>query len=57
MERLQFLELADNHLESLPDDIGNLPNLTFLNLSHNRLKTLPFSITQLTKLQKLYVSF
>lgn len=41
---LQKLILAHNSIESLKEDIRNLPFLTVLNLSHNSLSQLPAAI-------------
>ncbi len=54
---LQVLDLHHNHLEKLPDEIGQLKALRVLYVHHNKLKKLPDSIGQLTRLQSLDVSF
>lgn len=41
---LQKLILAHNDIESLKDDIRNLPQLMVLNVSHNKLTHLPTAI-------------
>ncbi len=49
----QITELPQLYLSSLPDNIGNLINLTVLDFQHNELKTLPDSIGTLTNLTYL----
>lgn len=41
---LQKLILAHNNIESLKEDIRNLPLLTVLNVSHNKVSHLPAAI-------------
>lgn len=41
---LQKLILAHNNIESLKEDLRNLPLLTVLNVSHNKLSHLPTAI-------------
>lgn len=41
---LQKLILAHNSIESLKEDLRNLPQLTVLNVTHNRLSKLPAAI-------------
>ena len=41
---LQKLILAHNSIESLKEDLRNLPQLTVLNVNHNRLSKLPVAI-------------
>lgn len=41
---LQKLILAHNDIESLKEDLRNLPQLTVLNVSHNKLSELPAAI-------------
>ncbi|KAF7141420.1 hypothetical protein RHSIM_Rhsim06G0196800 [Rhododendron simsii] len=54
---LQKLILAHNNIESLKEDIRNLPLLTVLNVSHNKLSHLPAAIGELHMLKSLDVSF
>ncbi|XVE50318.1 hypothetical protein DITRI_Ditri01bG0152400 [Diplodiscus trichospermus] len=54
---LQKLILAHNSIESLKEDLRNLPLLTVLNVSHNKLTDLPAAIGQLSMLKLLDVSF
>ncbi|KAK6229469.1 hypothetical protein QUC31_002041 [Theobroma cacao] len=54
---LQKLILAHNNIESLKEDLRNLPLLTVLNVSHNKLTDLPAAIGQLSMLKLLDVSF
>ncbi|MFX1534436.1 MAG: leucine-rich repeat domain-containing protein [Promethearchaeota archaeon] len=53
---LKKLNLAQNHLTSLPDAIGNLDTLTELDLSNNQLQTLPKSFGNLMSLECLDLS-
>lgn len=41
---LQKLILAHNNIETLKEDLRNLPQLTVLNVSHNKLSHLPTAI-------------
>ncbi|PSS16195.1 Plant intracellular Ras-group-related LRR protein [Actinidia chinensis var. chinensis] len=54
---LQKLILAHNNIESLREDLRNLPLLTVLNVSHNKLSHLPAAIGELHMLKSLDVSF
>jgi Leucine-rich repeat (LRR) protein len=45
--------MSDNHLTSLPKEIGNLENLIYFELSGSPLKELPNELSQLKKLEKL----
>ena len=54
-KRVQRLFLENQGLESLPEEVLRLTNLTFLNLERNRLSKLPASISELTKLEELYL--
>ncbi len=49
----QHLKLSHNYLTSLPDNIGELSNLSHLNLLNNQLTSLPTSIGNLKKLVSL----
>ncbi|MFX0063139.1 MAG: leucine-rich repeat domain-containing protein [Candidatus Hermodarchaeota archaeon] len=53
---LKNLNLAQNHLTSLPDIIGDLDTLTKLDLSSNQLQTLPESFGNLMNLEYLDLS-
>nr|XP_043627427.1 plant intracellular Ras-group-related LRR protein 6 [Erigeron canadensis] len=53
---LQKLILAHNEIESIKEDIRNLPLLTVLNVSHNKLSRLPAAIGELKSLKSLDVS-
>ena len=49
------MDLSKNHLESLPDDFGNLTRLQHLDLLQNQLTLLPVSFSQLDNLKWLDV--
>ena len=50
------LDLSKQGLETLPESIGQLTQLTTLLLSQNELTSLPESFGQLTQLRRLYIS-
>lgn len=52
---LHLLALCRNHIQQLPEAIGNFQNLYCLTLTQNSLSTLPSSLGQLTNLQTLYL--
>ena len=57
LKMLRMLDLGHNQLTYLPDEIGDLPNLTdFLYLHDNRLTSLPPSFASLTRLRYLNIS-
>jgi Leucine-rich repeat (LRR) protein len=49
----QVLRLENNRLEALPDNIGELPNLTKLDISTNCLRQLPASMGRLKRIQRI----
>ena len=51
------LNLDNNQIESLPENIGNLTNITSISLQNNHLKSLPNSIGNLVNLETLYLSY
>jgi len=54
---LHTLDLAHNALTSLPESMGDLPNLTrYLYLSNNRLSAVPASLGRLSRLGYLNIS-
>lgn len=54
-ESLRVLQLSNNELaNSIPSEIGELPNLYSLDISHNEIRgTLPSELGELTQLQSL----
>lgn len=55
-EKLRWLILTDNMLESLPDDLGQRPRLQKLALAGNRLTHLPLSMSELHNLELVRIS-
>jgi len=53
---LSILDLHDNQLETLPDQIGDLPNIRKLNIGHNRLSSLPAGLFNLKELRTLQLN-
>ncbi len=51
--RLQILYLGGNHLQHLPEEMGECRDLQSLILCDNRLSVLPHSLSRLHKLQSL----
>ena len=57
MRQLRMLDLGHNSISSLPDELGNLDQLTdFLYLHDNQLATLPDSLSNLKRLRYLNIS-
>ena len=55
-ERIEVLNLSENHLKSIPEEIDRLIYLKSLILSDNELECLPASIGKLRELEYLYLS-
>ena len=55
MLRLRILDVEENYLESIPNEVGRLRELTRLVLQSNALIQLPRAIGQLSSLQYLSV--
>ena len=55
-EQLRWLILTDNHIEALPESLGERPRLQKLALAGNRLTTLPTTLHKLTNLELLRLS-
>lgn len=55
-EKLRWLILTDNQLQTLPDSLGERPRLQKLALAGNRLTALPSTLYKLTNLQLLRIS-
>jgi Leucine-rich repeat (LRR) protein len=53
---LRWLILTDNHIESLPVELGQRPRLQKLMLAGNRLGNLPSSMIDATRLELLRLS-
>lgn len=56
LDQLNFLRLVGSPLEQIPDQIGNLQNLTSLDLQNNNISIIPKSIKNLKKLKLLDLS-
>lgn len=54
--RLKKLHLAENFIDSLPEEIGNISTLEYLNLMRNLLSRIPFGICNLKQLKHLDIS-
>lgn len=52
-EQVLSLDISFNHLQSIPEEIGNLRRLMKLNLEHNEIKKLPEEIGRLRALKVL----
>ena len=50
LKKLQWLEVRNNALVTLPPEVGELTELQKLDVSHNKLPDLPTELHQLTKL-------
>ena len=50
---LRVLSLANNHLQSVPVEIGNLNSLVSLQLHQNKINYLPRCIVELDGLEEL----
>lgn len=55
-EKLRWLILTDNHIEGLPDSLGERPRLQKLALAGNRLATLPLTLAQSRNLELIRIS-
>ena len=53
LKRLQYLELSENMLETLPEEIAGCTSLTDLHLAQNSIEYIPSSIGQLANLNIL----
>ncbi|MCI3946054.1 protein kinase [Pseudomonas syringae] len=54
--RLRWLILTDNRIESLPDELGNRPDLQKLMLAGNRLRALPASLRHCQNLELIRIA-
>ncbi|OUM59505.1 carbohydrate-binding module family 18 protein [Piromyces sp. E2] len=57
LKNLEYLELGNTNLKTLPSGITSLKNLKYHGLQFNELKELPNSISNLKKLETLNVKF
>ncbi|MBP6732823.1 MAG: leucine-rich repeat domain-containing protein [Chitinophagales bacterium] len=55
-QKLVTLSLSNFNIQELPEEIGELVNLTSLDLKFNQLELLPSSISNLRNLRKLHLS-
>lgn len=56
LKQLTSLDVAKNHLESLPKEIGQCENLTEIFVQTNELSSLPESIGDLSHLERLGIT-
>jgi leucine-rich repeat protein SHOC2 len=49
----KVLQLENNRLETLPDNLGELPSVLKMDVSTNNLRFLPASLGQLKKVQRI----
>jgi Leucine-rich repeat (LRR) protein len=52
---LEFLEVSENQIKSIPETIGELKSLKSLDLSGNQIRVLPETIGQLENLEGLWI--
>ena len=56
MENLQYLNLSNNDLSTIPDEIGFLTNIGVINLRYNKIEILPESIGNCESLKVLDIA-
>lgn len=56
LHRLKYLDLSRNQLESIPEDITELPLLVSLNVSRNKIATVPKDMAPMRSLKTLDLS-
>jgi len=56
LQHLEYLDIRDNALASIPDSIASLQKLKCLDVRLNLLTSLPSAISQLPQLEKLYLA-
>lgn len=54
-KHLEYLDIRENGLTTLPEDIAHLNRLNYADFRNNRLQNLPESFAALQQLQKLYL--
>ncbi len=57
LKDLEYLDIRENGLMSIPPEIGLLNNLGYLDIRYNELTGLPEEFGKLTKLRKLYLGY
>jgi Leucine-rich repeat (LRR) protein len=50
------LSISNNNINNIPDEIGNLINISLLDLGHNDINILPTTMGNMTNLEELYVN-
>ena len=55
LKYLEYLDMQENNLVSIPEDIAELQNLTCIDLRLNHISVLPESIAHIPSLKKLYL--
>ncbi|WP_334055897.1 leucine-rich repeat domain-containing protein [Polaribacter sp. P097] len=56
LDKLEYLDLANNNLTSLPEEFGGMEKVTFINLERNQLESITTGIGDFTSLENLNLS-
>lgn len=56
LQHLEYLDIRDNALATIPDSIASLQKLKCLDVRINQLSSLPSAISQLPQLENLYLA-
>ncbi len=55
LRNLEYLDIRNNYIKSIPVEIGVLSELRYLDIRYNELTQLPDTFNSLTNMQKLYL--